>query len=132
MPFAYPSLAERLIANSISMLYGKFMTRFTRGKNKGKVRTMLAHRVAVRELKGRYVSPRQVVMHLCNWSLCINPAHLVGGTQRKNVRQAVREGRHRNGASAAAAERAAIQAANEGDYGAAYGHAQDAEILRRM
>ena len=154
MPFKYPSLAERLIANSIidesrvwdgsfcwtwigarttnrnGMFYGKLITRFKRGKNKGKARTEYAHRVAVRELKGRYISPRQVVMHLCNWSLCINPAHLLGGTQKRNVRQTVKDGRHRNMYSAKDFLDAAEAAAAAGDYGEAYGLAIDAEMLK--
>lgn len=123
MPFKYPSMAERLIANSIvdeerayngtfcwtwigrvttnrsEMRYGTLTIRAKRGPRKGKPITHFAHRVSIRTFKGRYLSPRMVGAHLCNWSLCINPEHLVGGTQRKNVRQCVQDGRHRNGYS---------------------------------
>lgn len=120
MPHKYPSMGERLIANSIlsaesfyggtpcwewvgavtvnrsGMRYGKLATRFKRGPRKGQQRTQLAHRVAIVELKNRRLSTKSVVRHLCNNTLCINPEHLVGGTARSNNRQTVRDGRHKN------------------------------------
>lgn len=114
MPFQYPSLAERIIANSYlsdesfydgtpcwvwmgsrnSAGYGALTRRFKRGPRKGKVGRFLVHRVAVVELGGRKLTTRSVVMHLCNNPLCCNPAHLKGGTQRQNMRQCVADGRH--------------------------------------
>src|SRR5262249_25821795 len=81
--------------NRSGMRYGKLKTRIKRGPRKGMLTTWLAHRLAVIALKGRSLWPRQKVMHLCNNSLCINPAHLAGGSQRKNVRQCMKEGRHK-------------------------------------
>jgi hypothetical protein len=118
MPFKYDSLAERLIANSVisqdsfydgeacwiwvgavtvnrnGQSYGKLDVRIKRGPRKGQRKTWLAHRLALVVFKHRVMTRRMVGKHLCNNTLCINPAHLVGGTQRSNVRQCVREGRH--------------------------------------
>ncbi|QII84233.1 hypothetical protein G3T20_05675 [Bordetella hinzii] len=114
MPFKYPSLAERIIANTYlsddsfydgtpcwvwlgprnSAGYGQISRRFKRGPRKGKVGNFLVHRVAVQELGGRRLTSRSVVMHLCNNPLCCNPAHLKGGTQRQNMKQCVADGRH--------------------------------------
>jgi hypothetical protein len=120
-PVRYASMADRIVANSVlseesfyngtpcwiwmgaivinscGMPYGRLSVRISKGPRKGKTVKMLAHRVAVTAFKKRKLSKRQVVRHLCNFSLCVNPAHLVGGTQTSNVRQCVREGRHRNG-----------------------------------
>lgn len=120
MPRRYASMADRLIANSVlgeeptyadqpcwiwtgqtyrnrsGMLYGRMSVRVRRGPRKGKVAKVAAHRMSLQTFHaGKRVTPRTVVMHLCNNSLCINPAHLTGGTQIKNVRQCVRDGRHR-------------------------------------
>ena len=89
--------------NRSGMRYGVLNTRFKAGPRKGKVRTEWAHRFVVRAVKGRILTPRMVVRHLCNNTLCVNPAHLVGGTQKSNMRQMVREGRHRNAYSEARA-----------------------------
>lgn len=157
MPFKYPSMAERLIANSIvdesrawggtfcwawigstttnrsGMKYGKLDRRISKGPRKGQKKTEKAHRVAIRALKNKRLSQRQVVMHLCNWSLCINPEHLLGGTQKRNVRQTVKDGRHRNAYSEAVkVEQAAYDAAARGEYDVAYGLSIDAEMLRHM
>ena len=117
----YESMQERLIANSVvserffwngspcwewigkyvrsnrGLAYGVLNVRFKSGPRKGKVRTVRAHRVALQVFKGRYLGKRYVGGHACNISWCINPEHLVGGTQQANVRKTVREGRHRNG-----------------------------------
>lgn len=113
MPMKYPHARDRVIANSVPApdsaydgtlcwlwiganngRYGKVGTRYAKGKRKGEQRTLLAHRYAVMAW-GRQLWPRQVVLHLCNNPLCVNPAHLTGGTQRKNIRQCVSEGRHK-------------------------------------
>lgn len=120
MPFKYPSMIDRIIANTVlstenyydgtpcwewigaytvnrnGTRYGKMDVRRKQGKNKGKRKTWLVHRLVLVVFKGRIMTPRMVGRHLCNNTICCNPAHLVGGTQRSNVRQAVREGRHRN------------------------------------
>lgn len=114
----YDTLAERLMANTListvsfyestpcwdwigaftvnrgGQRYGKLSVRIKRGVRKGRNKTWKAHRLAVIELGARRLWPRQVVQHLCNNSLCINPAHLLGGSQKRNIRQCVAEGRH--------------------------------------
>jgi hypothetical protein len=118
MPFSYPSLADRIVANSVlapdsfhggtpcwlwtgaytvnrsGMHYGKLNVRISRGRNKGKPRTWFAHRLTIVVFHGRRMSKRSRALHLCNNTICVNPAHLVGGSQRQNVQQCVREGRH--------------------------------------
>lgn len=116
----YANLGERLIANSVigdvptyadqpcwiwigetnrnrsGMLYGRLSMRYKSGPRKGKHYKIAAHRASVQAFhQGKRITPRIVVMHLCNNSLCINPAHLTGGTQAKNVRQCVKDGRHK-------------------------------------
>lgn len=121
----YDSMEERLIANSVQsetrayngtacwewigritvnrsgMRYGTLNIRAKRGPRKGKTVTHFAHRVALKVFKGRRLTTKSVAKHLCNNTLCINPEHLVGGTQKSNVRQCVREGRHVSGFSKA-------------------------------
>lgn len=113
MPFKYPSPIERILANSVvdeTMLYegafcwtwlgsvktsrqGKTYPRIgvrVRGKNV----TLTVHRYIITRIKKRRLSKRQVGMHLCNNTMCVNPGHIVGGTQKRNIRQCVRDGRH--------------------------------------
>lgn len=110
----YANLTERILANSVPSSesyydgtpcwvwiakrtadnYPLMTMRYKRGPRKGKVYNARVHRVVVKEIKGRRLTPRMVVMHLCNNSLCVNPAHLIGGTQKQNVRQCVKDGRH--------------------------------------
>lgn len=52
----------------------------------------LAHRVAY-ELVKRTISKGRVVRHRCDNPQCVNPSHLVQGTQADNVRDAVRRDR---------------------------------------
>ena len=113
MPFRYPSPHERIIANSVideSGYYnGSFCWRWTAGYKKsrrgfnypslsirvrGKVRKITVHRFIITKIHGRRLSKRQVGMHLCNNEWCCNFDHVAGGTQRKNIRQCVKEGRH--------------------------------------
>lgn len=74
--------------------YGKIDIKWKSGPRKGKRRNALAHRIAIEEFTGRRMTTRMVGKHLCNNTLCVNPAHLQGGTQRSNIRQCVAEGRH--------------------------------------
>lgn len=113
MPRKYPTLAERIIANSIidteNAYAGTYCWRWigkvsknNRGqlypvmtmRVEGKVRNARVHRVVLAEIKGKRMTPKRVAMHLCNNSLCVNPEHLAAGFQRDNVRQCVRDGRH--------------------------------------
>lgn len=127
VPRKYASMEDRIIANSVlseeheyngercwewlgrykvnrsGKRYPVLTMRFKRGPRKGKVRTVLVHRLVIVVFKGRIMTPRMVGMHLCNNSMCVCPNHLEGGTQRKNVRQCVADGRHRNQYSEAVA-----------------------------
>lgn len=114
----YNSLEDRIIANTIlstehfydgtpcwewigatctnrsGLRYGKLDVRITSGPKKGTRKTWLVHRLALVVFKGRHLTRKDVGRHLCNYTLCANPAHLIGGSQRSNVRQCVDEGRH--------------------------------------
>lgn len=118
MPFKYPSLCDRIIANSVlsennffngspcwewigarsrnrcGKHYGKLTIRLKRGPKKGRLKTWKVHRLVLIVFKGRRLTSRMVARHLCNNTLCCNPNHIVGGTQQSNVRQCVREERH--------------------------------------
>ena len=58
-------------------------------------RTYAAHRVSYLLAHGRLPSGA-VVLHACDRPLCVNPAHLTAGTQRQNVLDSIRKGRHVN------------------------------------
>lgn len=53
-------------------------------------KTISAHRFTFRENHG-YLPP--VVMHTCDNKRCVNPNHLVGGTQAENIQDCSRKGR---------------------------------------
>jgi hypothetical protein len=55
-----------------------------------------AHRVSYRIFKGPIPDGMQV-QHLCNTTLCVNPAHLVLGNQLSNEAHKVRCGRQYRG-----------------------------------
>lgn len=116
----YADIRERIIANTVvapegmgniinrsvcwlwvgalnSSGYPRMNVRMKRGPRKGKVVVVLVHRVVLTEFKSRVMSGRLKAMHLCNNPPCVNPDHLEGGTQRKNIRQCVQEGRHWSG-----------------------------------
>ena len=114
----YADIGERIIANSYlseesvyngsrcwvwlgktkpnrsGMLYPEMTLRYKGGPRKGKVYNARVHRKSVEFFKGRRVTPKMVVLHLCNNTLCVNPEHLMGGSQKKNVQQCVADGRH--------------------------------------
>jgi hypothetical protein len=72
--------------------YGRFRV----GSLKDATRTNAsAHRVA-HELAGGQPSA-SIVMHTCDNRRCVNPAHLLAGTQSDNVRDCVAKGRWRKG-----------------------------------
>lgn len=111
---SYADLAERIVANTVidweswfegtpcwvwignlnSAGYGLLTLRMKRGPRKGQPVPQLVHRLSVAVFTGRVISGRKVCMHLCNNRRCCNPSHLRGGTQRKNMQQMVKEGRH--------------------------------------
>jgi hypothetical protein len=78
-------------------------------------RLQLAHRLAFRDVGGEpLASSRKVVRHTCNTPACVNPSHLVAGTQRDNIHDSMRagtfktvDGRLGNAANAAKARRRA-------------------------
>jgi hypothetical protein len=55
-------------------------------------KVVLAHRRAFELAHGR--APDGVVMHSCDNRCCVNPAHLVEGTQGDNLRDMTAKGRH--------------------------------------
>ena len=110
MPFKYPSMRERIVANSSLSTEHTYLgdrcwdwlgrTTTNRGgekygtltvRVKGKVVTRFAHRMSVEAFHGEV--PIGVTKHLCNNTLCVNPGHLEAGTQASNVAQALREER---------------------------------------
>lgn len=55
-------------------------------------RTISAHRLAFKQAYG-YLP--EVVLHTCDTPTCINPEHLRGGTQSKNILDAISKGRYK-------------------------------------
>ena len=51
-----------------------------------------AHRVAYQQFHGP-IEEGMVIMHRCDSPSCVNPAHLVEGTQAENVRDCIEKGR---------------------------------------
>lgn len=110
MPFKYPSMEERLIANSVLSIENFFedtpcwewvgQIHKTRGygylsirlKGRGPV-PRRAHKVSYETFVGP-VPEGEVVMHRCNNRACIAPLHLRAGTQSDNIKQCVADGRH--------------------------------------
>lgn len=104
MPFKYRTPIERLAANSIctenncwnwiskkrvnnsGMYYGVLNIRRKFGKRRGTVKTVRAHRYSLSVSTGIPLYRINIVRHKCNNSLCVNPDHLIGGTQRQNMR----------------------------------------------
>jgi hypothetical protein len=61
----------------------------------GKKSHMPAHRFSI-TVSGRSIITGQIVMHSCDNPPCVNPGHLFVGTQRDNVLDSIRKGRHRH------------------------------------
>jgi hypothetical protein len=56
----------------------------------------LAHREAWEMAHGRKIPKGKVVRHTCDVTLCVNPKHLLIGTQSQNMMDSVKRGRHGN------------------------------------
>ena len=69
--------------NRSGMYYGVISER---SRKTGKVMAVLAHRWVLYRVLGRRLTPLMVCRHLCNNSICCNPAHLAGGTQKTNMK----------------------------------------------
>lgn len=57
----------------------------------------LAHRIGY-VIKNGPIRAGGILMHLCDNPSCVNPDHVVGGTQKKNVRDMIMKGRYRGNA----------------------------------
>lgn len=53
-----------------------------------------AHVFAWEQAHGQSVPPGMVVMHTCDQPRCVNPDHLVIGTQAENIHDSIRKGRY--------------------------------------
>ena len=60
----------------------------------GEGRQRFAHRVAYEVAHGVTLERSDVVRHTCDTPLCVNPEHLILGTQADNIRDAIKRGRH--------------------------------------
>ncbi len=56
--------------------------------------TVLAHRAAWESHHGRDIPKGMVIMHSCDTPACVNPAHLILGTQRENMKDMHAKKRH--------------------------------------
>lgn len=56
-----------------------------------------AHRACVREIKCEEVPPGKLVRHSCDNRMCVNPDHLLIGTQADNMRDKVERDRQAKG-----------------------------------
>lgn len=81
-------------ANRCGLYYGHFNVWDKRRKT---VKHELVHRAIIRDIHGYRVTRRTVGMHRCNNTLCCNPEHVAGGSQKMNMRQMVEDGRNSNG-----------------------------------
>ncbi len=75
-----PRIAVRLAGKAKWITVARFIAQFVHGMRWGK-----------------NAARRKVGAHSCNNGWCVNPEHVEGSTQKRNVRQCVAEGRHVSG-----------------------------------
>ena len=79
----------------------------------GKIQTTTLHRKVHYMHTGEWP---EVVRHICNNPRCINPEHLIGGTQKDNMQDCISQGRqgdHRNFGAANGRTKLSQQAVEE-------------------
>ncbi len=81
------------VTNRRGVRYGKMTIRRKHGRKKGKVRSVLVHRVVLAEVKGVALWRIVTGMHSCDVSLCEAPHHLRSGTYSANLRDCWNKGR---------------------------------------
>jgi hypothetical protein len=81
--------------NTGCWLWARYANSFNQGLLQFRGRLRLASRVAYFLANGNWPD---VVMHKCDQPLCVNPRHLVGGTQADNMRDASTKKRMQHGA----------------------------------
>lgn len=57
-------------------------------------KNVLAHRHAWVVANGKDIPSGMVVMHTCDNTICVNPSHLILGSQADNVNDMIAKGRH--------------------------------------
>jgi len=55
-------------------------------------RNELAHRLSYNLAYGHFPNNQPVIRHICNLRCCVNPDHLIAGTQQDNCQDSVRSG----------------------------------------
>lgn len=92
----YAKLQEREApAVSSCVLYAGFIGNAGYGLAYCSVRrkTVSAHRLAYEKAYGE-IEKGNVIMHICDNTTCINPKHLVSGTQSDNIKDCIKKGRY--------------------------------------
>jgi hypothetical protein len=67
------------------------------GQIGGNPRPMSAHRLAYEVRHGVRLTPDQIICHVCDVRVCVNPEHMFVGTRGDNCRDMARKGRAAKG-----------------------------------